>query len=127
LLTAPFDYVSKFFYNVSNLYPIKEATVGSNFSATYLLQQLEGVAQQLEIEVRYESLSDDEISVHSGGCKVQGRHLIIIDSRRSPSERAQILAREIAKYELEDLYILPRVREFISLQSWPREKNLPQR
>jgi len=94
---------------------------------TSMLQHLESLARQLEIEVRYESLSDDEISVHSGGCKVLGRHFILIDSRRSPFEQAQILARELAKYELEDLYILPRVREFISLQSSPREKNLPHR
>jgi len=92
-----------------------------------LLQHLEGIARQLEIEIRYENLSDDEISVHSGGCKVLGHHFILIDSRCSPFERAQILARELAKYELEDLYILPRVREFISLQSSPLEKNLPQR
>jgi hypothetical protein len=94
---------------------------------TSLLQHLESIARQLEVEIRYESLSNDEVSVHSGGCQVQGRRLILIDSCRSPFERAQILARELGKYELEDLYILPRVREFISLQSSPREKNLPQR
>jgi hypothetical protein len=86
-----------------------------------LLQHLEGIAGQLEIAVRYESLSDDEISVHSGGCKLLGRNLIIIDSRCPPGERARILARELAKYPLEDLYILPRVREFIFLQSPPFE------
>ena len=94
---------------------------------TSLLQQLESIAWQLEIVVRYESLSDDEISVHSGGCKLLGRNLIIIDSRCSLDERARSLARELAKYPLEDLYILPRVREFIFLQSPAREKNLPQR
>ena len=92
-----------------------------------LLQHLEGIARQLEIEIRYESLIDDEVFVHSGGCQVQGRHLILIDSCRSTFERARVLARELAKFELEDLYILPRVREFIGLQSPPREKNLPQR
>jgi len=92
-----------------------------------LLQHLEGIARQLEIEIRYESLFDDEVSVHSGGCQVRGRHLILIDSCRSPFERARVLARELAKFELEDLYILPRIREFIGLQSSPREKNLPQR
>ena len=92
-----------------------------------LLGHLEEIARQLEIEVRYESLCDEEVSVHSGGCQVRGRHLILIDSCRSPFERAQILARELAKFGLEDLYILPRIREFIGLQSPSREKNLPQR
>jgi hypothetical protein len=106
---------------------LKEARMDSDFGATSLLQQLEGIAWQLEIEVRYESLSDDEIWIHSGGCKLLGRNLILIEMRHSPEERAQILARELAKYELDGLYILPRVREFIYLQSPPREKNLPQR
>ena len=99
----------------------------SDLSTASLLQHLETVAAQLGIEVRYESLIDDEIFVHSGGCQVRGRHLILIDSCRSTFERARVLARELAKFELEDLYILPRIREFIGLQSPPREKNLPQR
>jgi len=97
------------------------------FSESSILPHLESLASQLKIEVRYENLSDEEICIHSGGCKLLGRHLIIIDSRRSIDERAKILGREIGKYELENLYILPRVREFISLHSAPREKNLPQR
>ncbi len=94
---------------------------------TSVLQHLESIAGQLGIVVRYESLSDEEISVHSGGCRLLGHNLIIIESRCPAEERARILARELAKYPLEDLFILPRVREFIFLQSLLREKNLPQR
>jgi len=96
-------------------------------SDTSLLQHLESIAAQLEIEVCYEDLSDEEILIRSGGCKLLGRNLIIIDSRRPTEEQAQILARELLRYDLEDLYILPQVREFIFSQSSPREKNLPQR
>jgi len=105
----------------------KEARMDSNFSATYLLQHLESIAAQLDIEVCYEDLSDEEILIRSGGCKLLGRNLILIDSRRSTPEQAQILARELSKHDLEDLYILPQVREFIFSQSAPREKNLPHR
>ncbi|MBM4330155.1 MAG: hypothetical protein FJ117_02830 [Deltaproteobacteria bacterium] len=97
-----------------------------NFSDIYLLQHLENIASQLGIDVRYESLSDEEISVHSGGCKLSGRNLIIIDTRHPAPERAKILGRELSGYDLEDLYILPRVREFILLHSPLREKNRPQ-
>jgi len=100
--------------------------MGQELPDTTLLQHLENIATQLAIEVRYESLSDEEFSVHSGGCRLQGRNLIIVDIRFSTVERAQILARELSRYNLEDLYILPRVREYILLQSLPREKNLPQ-
>ena len=95
------------------------------FSDSLLLQHLEGLAVQLEVEVRYENLADDELTIHSGGCKFLDRNLILIDRRQPPAERAHILARELSGYDLENLYILPRVREFIQASS--REKNLPQR
>jgi len=97
-----------------------------DFSDTSLLQHLETLALQLKIEVRYENLSDEEIPIHSGGCKLSGRNLILIDLHLSFMERARILASELPGYDLESLYVLPRVREFILLQKSPGEKNLPQ-
>ena len=96
-------------------------------SDTLLLQHLETLALQLNIEVRYENLSDEEIPVHSGGCRVSGRSLIIIDLHSPFMKRARILARELSKYDLESLYVLPRVREFILLQKSPGDKSLSQR
>jgi hypothetical protein len=95
------------------------------FSDTALLQHLESLAAQLEIEVRYENLADDEVTIHSGGCKLLGRDLVLIDRQQPLVERARLLARELSRYDLENFYILPRVREFIEASS--REKNLPQR
>ncbi|NWF55326.1 MAG: hypothetical protein HXY45_11095 [Syntrophaceae bacterium] len=95
------------------------------FSDSLLLQNLEGLAARLGIEVRYENLADDEVTIHSGGCKLPDRHLILIDRRQPPARCARILARELSRYDLENLYLLPRVREFIQTSS--REKNLPQR
>jgi hypothetical protein len=92
---------------------------------SFLLQELESLAARLEIDVRYESLADDELTIHSGGCKVLDRKLIIIDKNQPIAERALLLARELSRYDLEDFYLLPRVREFIQASS--REKNLPQR
>ena len=98
----------------------------SDLSDAALLHHLENLADQLGIEVRYENLADEELSIQSGGCKVLGKTLILIEKLRSPREQAQILARELSKCDLEDLYLLPRVREFIDLQAPPREKKRPQ-
>jgi hypothetical protein len=95
------------------------------FSESLLLQHLEGLAVQLGIEVRYENLADDEVTIHSGSCKLLDRNLILLDRQQPPAECARILARELSCYDLENLYLLPRVREFIQTSS--REKNLPQR
>ena len=69
----------------------------SDLSDTALLQHLENLADRLGIEVRYESLADDELFIQSGGCKVLGKTLILIEKQRSPREQAQILARELSK------------------------------
>lgn len=98
----------------------------TDLADTVLLQHLESLAAQLGIEVRYEDLTDDELSIQSGGCKILGKTLILIEKLRTPRERARILARELSKCDLEDLYLLPRVREFIDLQAPPREKKRPQ-
>ena len=97
----------------------------SNLPDTSILQHLETLAAQLEIEVRYENLADDEVTIHSGSCKLLDRDLILIDRQQPLVERARLLARELSRYDLENFYILPRVREFIQASS--REKNLPQR
>ena len=94
-------------------------------SDSLLLQHLETLAARLEIDVRYENLADDEVTIHSGGCRVQNRNLILIDRHRPLAERARLLARELSRYDLEAFYVLPRVRDFIQASS--REKNLPQR
>ena len=97
----------------------------NDYYSFFLLQQLESLAFQLGIEVRYENLADEELTLHSGACKLFSRSLIIIDSRYPAWERAKLLAQELAKYDLENFYILPRVREFIFLHSSALEKNLP--
>ncbi len=94
-----------------------------NLSETSLLQHLETLALQLNIEVRYESLSDEEIAIHSGGCKLSGRSLILIDLHLPFMERARILARELSRYDLESLYVLPLVREFILKQKSASERS----
>jgi hypothetical protein len=96
-----------------------------SFSETSLLRHLEDLAARLEIEIRYETLTDEEVSIHSGGCKVSGRNFILVDLHLTPLGRARVLARELSHYDLENLYVLPRVREFIALQGSPPEKNLP--
>ncbi len=95
-----------------------------DFPNSFLLQELEGVALKLDIEIRYENLADDEITIQSGGCRVLDRTLILIDKNQPLAVRARLLARELSRFDLEDFYLLPRVREFIQASS--REKNLPQ-
>lgn len=119
-------YIKFFSYNYEALIiQVIMAKTNDNFFPFFLLQQLESIASQLGIEVRYENLADEELTLHGGICKLFKRPLIVIDSRLPIGQRAKLLAQEIGKYDLENFYILPRVREFISLHSSAFEKNLP--
>ncbi len=97
------------------------------FSETSLLGHLEDLAAGLQVEIRYERLCDDEDPIQSGACKVSGRNFIILDIQLPVLERARVLARELSRYDLENVYLLPQVREFIAIQGSPPEKNLPHR
>jgi hypothetical protein len=97
-------------------------------SDSLLLQHLEAVAAELQIEVRYESLADEELSIHSGGCKALGRQLILIDVANPLNERARILARELSRFDLDKIYMPPGIRDFIAQSARsPREKPTPEK
>ena len=96
-------------------------------SDSLLLQHLEAVAAELQIEVRYESLADEELSIHSGGCKALGRQLILIDVANPLHERARILARELSRFDLDEIYMPPGIRDFIAQSARsPGEKPAPE-
>lgn len=78
-----------------------------------VLQQLEHLADQLGVKVFYESLDQQEFVVRSGTCMVRGQLVAIIDHRLTPSERIQVLADCLSRFDLSTIYLAPVVRELI--------------
>ncbi len=99
--------------------------MNDNFSETSLLQHLENLAALLEIGVRYESLADEEIFIHSGGCKLSGRNLIIIDQHLPPVDRARILARELSGMTWKVFTSSPASGNSSSFRHCPARKTFP--
>jgi hypothetical protein len=76
-----------------------------------LLENLEAAADKLGIKVSYEALGE---SVGGGGlCKVKGTYRIIIDKRGTAGEKVSTLARALAGFDLEDIYLPPAARELV--------------
>jgi hypothetical protein len=48
-----------------------------------------------------------------GLCKVRGQWRVIIDRRASPGERVVLLARALARFDLEDVFLSPEARELL--------------
>ena len=74
-----------------------------------LLQEFEALAERLDIQVCREDLDG-----RSGGlCIFRGERLLILDCSLDVRTQVEVFARELARLPLDDLYILPRVRDRI--------------
>jgi len=82
-----------------------------------IMRALEELAERLSVQIHYEEMKAFEFRVEDGSCRVKGEPSIFIDRKRPLKEKISILARELQKFDLEDIYIPPLLRERILLPS----------
>ena len=75
------------------------------------------IAEKLGVIVSEQNFRTAGIKVKSGLCTVKGKNLFIIDKHKSIHEKKEILASCLGKMELEDIYIVPAVRDFLDKYS----------
>ena len=75
---------------------------------TFLLQELENLASELDIDICY-----DDFEGQGGLCRYQGKTRLIVNRALSISERLQLIGRALARFPLDALFIRPQVREWI--------------
>ena len=78
-----------------------------------LYEHLENLAGQLGILIRYDNLRDSDAPVRSGLCVVKGRHLYIMDTSTTLSERIRLLSSCLSRMDFEGRYVLPAIRELL--------------
>lgn len=81
--------------------------------AEELLSRLEGLAEQLQIPVRYAGLATEELAGRGGLCVLHGERRIIIERTLGCREKARLLAEGLSQFDLEGVYVLPAVRQAI--------------
>lgn len=69
-----------------------------------LLLELEELAQKAGIKVRYE-----KTEARGGMCTFQGNPLIIIDRKAADDYKIAVIAENIKKMDLRDIYISPKM------------------
>jgi hypothetical protein len=79
----------------------------------HIYEHLENLAGQLGIFIRYENLSNSEAPARSGLCVMKGRHLYIMDSSTTLSERIRLLSSCLSQMDLEGRYVLPAIRKLL--------------
>ena len=88
-----------------------------------IMKALEELAERLSVRIHYEEMKAFEFRVEDGSCRVKGEPSIFIDRKRPLKEKISILARELQKFDLEDVYIPPLLRERILLPSVDQENS----
>jgi hypothetical protein len=80
-----------------------------------LLNQLEELAEKLEILVRDENINIEELSCSGGLCRVEGKYVIILNSKTAVKEKIQVMIEALNQFDLSDMYIKPVIRELLVL------------
>lgn len=73
-----------------------------------ILKELEELALKVGIKVRYE-----KTEARGGMCTFQGNPLIIIDRKAGDDYKIAVIAENIKKKDLTDIYISPKMRELL--------------
>ena len=76
------------------------------------LNQLEGLAYQLGIPIRYEIIKD-ELTGLGGLCRIDGEYILIIHSKATVKEKIQVLIEALRRFDLGEIYIKPALREWL--------------
>lgn len=75
------------------------------------LDELRILASKLSIDIQYTNLFDNEFFVQSGHCKLDGKDLIIFDKRLPKIEQVNIILQVLEKFDLENIFVAPWIRE----------------
>ena len=78
-----------------------------------IYQNLIMLAEKLSIDVREENFRVTRTKIKSGYCKVKGRDCYIIDKHLPLAQKMNLVGAFLAKWPLEDIYVLPALRHFL--------------
>jgi hypothetical protein len=77
-----------------------------------ILSGLEKLVESLGLQLRYE-----KGDFAGGYCVVKDQRMIIVNSALATAQRIKVLAGELAEMNLDQVFVLPALREVISVES----------
>jgi len=79
-----------------------------------LYQNLIEITEKLNVKVSEKNFRTIGINIQSGFCRVKNKNLFIIDKHQPVFKKNIILATFLNKMPLENIYIIPVVRDFVN-------------
>lgn len=86
-----------------------------------LLEELELLCEKLGITVRFENGD-----FKGGQCQVKEKQFIIIPKRLPLERQIQIFAQELSRFPMENVFILPAIRELLERYQPASNSTVPQ-
>ncbi len=81
--------------------------------AEQITEALEQAATQIDVRVRYETMTGD--SAGAGGlCKLHGQWTILIDRKSPASDRAALLLEALSGFDFDGIYLAPEIRDALA-------------
>ncbi|MFZ1037828.1 MAG: hypothetical protein ACLPX5_06440 [Dissulfurispiraceae bacterium] len=78
-----------------------------------ILSCLEELAEKLDILVRDENINIEESSSSGGLCRVEGKYVVILNSKATVKEKIQVMIAALHQFDLAQMYIKPVIRELL--------------
>lgn len=91
-----------------------------------IYQELKNVAEKLGLSVTEKSFRNLGITVRSGFCRIKNEKKFLMDKHKSLQHKIAILAAELNTYDLENIYIIPAVREILKEHAKAGLSDLPE-
>ncbi|RPH51815.1 MAG: hypothetical protein EHM85_05230 [Desulfobacteraceae bacterium] len=88
-----------------------------------LYQEMKLIAEKLDVTVTEQNFRKTGISIKSGYCIVKGKNYFYIDKDLPINKKNEIIAEFLSGLEYDNIYIIPAVRDFLSLYDKPSFKN----
>jgi hypothetical protein len=80
-----------------------------------IIDQLEELAEQFGVQIRYEPIKQDEdlVRVVGGLCLLRGAYVLIIDSKAAMRDKIRTFAEALGHFDLSRIYMKPAIRELL--------------
>lgn len=78
-----------------------------------ILSYLEELAEQLGISVWDESINLEETFSAGGLCRVEGKYILILNSKTTTKEKIEVSVKALQQFDLSDMYVKPVIRELL--------------
>jgi len=73
-----------------------------------MVQYMADIVEKLDVTVRLE-----EMDTLGGMCVLKGKKILLVNTLLPPAAQAEVMAKALVGFDLDDIYILPEVREEI--------------